>query len=388
MHCSNAPKLVRQRRPNPRPPPPRRTRAADATGTPAPAVLEISVAGAERSSTARRRERERGRSIVHRVSAALPDRQRHRRRRVSSRWLRCGRGRGEMGLEVRKGPRRLLSVVLNSVGLLASVCAFGSSYWCVGTHKVVKPPCLSAVKRQNCGSANATHTQANATLRRLVHYTWETGEDRFTFRYFHTGFWYSCEEQGKGVKCRSFINLTPESELGVLWFAIVVETLFIALLGLGFLLMCLELLYPRSAVGSLKINSFAAVFTVLSGLLGMVGHMMFTTVFHVTVSLGPKDWKPQSWDYGWSFHLAWFAFSCAMLSAVSSLNAYSKTIAQLTYARRALDPNARGPRLVLDPDDAPFLWERSVFSVEGGSDDGPVGPGDGGSEGSLEEEPC
>lgn len=37
------------------------------------------------------------------------------------------------------------------------------------------------------------------------------------------------------------------------------------------------------------------------GLLGMVAHMMYTQVFQITVSLGPEDWRPHSWDYGWSF---------------------------------------------------------------------------------------
>lgn len=35
--------------------------------------------------------------------------------------------------------------------------------------------------------------------------------------------------------------------------------------------------------------------------MGMVAHMMYTTVFQMTVSIGPKDWRPQTWDYGWSF---------------------------------------------------------------------------------------
>lgn len=37
------------------------------------------------------------------------------------------------------------------------------------------------------------------------------------------------------------------------------------------------------------------------GLLGMVAHMMYTQVFQITVSLGPEDWRPHNWDYGWSF---------------------------------------------------------------------------------------
>lgn len=33
----------------------------------------------------------------------------------------------------------------------------------------------------------------------------------------------------------------------------------------------------------------------------MVAHVMYTQVFQVTVSLGPPDWRPYNWDYGWSF---------------------------------------------------------------------------------------
>ncbi|XP_042720424.1 germ cell-specific gene 1-like protein isoform X2 [Lagopus leucura] len=73
------------------------------------------------------------------------------------------------------------------------------------------------------------------------------------------------------------------------------------LLVVGFSLMCLELFHSSSVIDGLKLNAFAAVFTVLSGLLGMVAHMMYTQVFQVTVSLGPEDWRPHSWDYGWSF---------------------------------------------------------------------------------------
>lgn len=50
---------------------------------------------------------------------------------------------------------------------------------------------------------------------------------------------------------------------------------------------------------SLSVNIYLCV----SGLLGMVAHMMYTQVFQITVSLGPEDWRPHSWDYGWSFWL-------------------------------------------------------------------------------------
>lgn len=118
---------------------------------------------------------------------------------------------------------------------------------------------------------------------------------------------------------------------GVLWLSVVSEFTYIGLLGMGFLLMCLEMMCSHKEMHALKINAFAAICTVLSGegilqiysisssfsqygaefllirftsgtgLLGMVAHMMFTTVFQMTVIVGPKDWRPQSWDYGWSF---------------------------------------------------------------------------------------
>lgn len=37
-------------------------------------------------------------------------------------------------------------------------------------------------------------------LANAVHYIWETGEDKFAFRYFHTGFWESCEKHSDGKR--------------------------------------------------------------------------------------------------------------------------------------------------------------------------------------------
>lgn len=39
----------------------------------------------------------------------------------------------------------------------------------------------------------------------------------------------------------------------------------------------------------------------LSGLCGMVAHMMFTTIFQLAVAMGPEDWRPKTWDYSWSY---------------------------------------------------------------------------------------
>ncbi|XP_008402007.1 germ cell-specific gene 1-like protein [Poecilia reticulata] len=90
-------------------------------------------------------------------------------------------------------------------------------------------------------------------------------------RYFHTGFWLSCEKHNEGddqeEKCRSFIELTPGETQGVLWLSVISEFMYIGLLAMGFLLMCVEAmcLCAKKEMSSLKINAFAAMCTVLSG---------------------------------------------------------------------------------------------------------------------------
>ncbi|KAM3923680.1 germ cell-specific gene 1-like protein isoform 1-T2 [Leptodactylus fuscus] len=280
-------------------------------------------------------------------------------------------------MELSRKNRSLLSVVLNLMALSFSVAAFFTSYWCEGTHKVVKPPCLSAVKSKNCQvlSLNSTATNSdltdiNGTLdQNVVHYNWETGDEKYAFKYFHTGFWFSCEKHQGEEACRSFIELSPESEKGVLWLSVISEFLYIILLSLGFLLMCLELFTSSNFIDGLKINAFAAIITVLSGLLGMVAHMMYMTVFQVTVNLGPKDWRPQTWYYGWSFGLAWLSFTLCMSASVLTLNTYTKTILEFKYRRRIFEKNVRECNPFLDSEMVRFLWEKYIFSVSGSLED-------------------
>ncbi|KAG7500557.1 germ cell-specific protein 1 [Solea senegalensis] len=144
-------------------------------------------------------------------------------------------------------------------------------------------------------------------------------------------------------KCRSFIELTPGETQGVLWLSVISECMYIGLLAMGFLLMCVEsiCLCAKREMNALKINAFAAMCTVLSGMMGMVAHMMYTTVFQMTVSIGPKDWRPQTWDYGWSFAMAWLSFSCCMAAAVATLNSYTKTIIEMKHRARVRLEDAR-----------------------------------------------
>uniref|UniRef100_A0A4W2GIC6 Germ cell-specific gene 1-like protein n=1 Tax=Bos indicus x Bos taurus TaxID=30522 RepID=A0A4W2GIC6_BOBOX len=269
--------------------------------------------------------------------------------------------------------RALLAVALNLLALLFATTAFLTTHWCQGTQRVPKPGCGQG------GSANCPNSGANATANGTAApavpaapaagngppggalYSWETGDDRFLFRNFHTGIWYSCEEElgGLGEKCRSFIDLAPASEKGVLWLSVVSEVLYILLLVVGFSLMCLELFHSSNVIDGLKLNAFAAVFTVLSGLLGMVAHMMYTQVFQVTVSLGPEDWRPHSWDYGWSFCLAWGSFTCCMAASVTTLNSYTKTVIEFRHKRKVFEQGYREEPTFIDPEAVKYFRERT-----------------------------
>ncbi|KAM9173881.1 germ cell-specific gene 1 protein [Pangshura tecta] len=225
--------------------------------------------------------------------------------------------------------RAVLAVVLNLLALCLSTTALLGSYWCVGTQKVPKPLCGKGKATKCIGvHVSADGGASNSSSQDVVHYSWETGDDRFAFRYFHTGMWLSCEEnmEGPDEKCRSFIELSPPAERGILWLALGSEMVYISLLVISFILLLIEMLYTGNPVCGLKLNAFAAVSSVLSGLLGMVAHMMYSQVFQATVNLGPEDWRPHSWDYGWAFYMAWASFTCCMASAVTTLNTYTKTM--------------------------------------------------------------
>lgn len=53
--------------------------------------------------------------------------------------------------------------------------------------------------------------------------------------------------------------------VGVLWLCIVAECLYILLLATGGILMSIEVCHFGNVIDGLKLNAFAAIFTVLSG---------------------------------------------------------------------------------------------------------------------------
>ncbi|XP_004563079.2 germ cell-specific gene 1-like protein [Maylandia zebra] len=232
-----------------------------------------------------------------------------------------------------------LSFVQTFLSLLLSTTALMSSYWCVGKQKVPKPLC-SPTKQTNCipvpGVSNSSRIQ----------FFWETGDDRFVFPNFHTGLFIICEENiyidEWEEKCRGFYTLPPGSEKAMLWLSLSMELVNIGLLLISCILLsvqlCIRAWFPSTQHWGQLLNAFAAVFTVLGGLLGMVGHMMFMQVFQTTASMGPEDFKPHSYGYSWAFYVAWLGFTICMAAGVSTLNNYTKKVL-MVGPRRASDLN-------------------------------------------------
>ncbi|XP_008071769.1 germ cell-specific gene 1 protein isoform X9 [Carlito syrichta] len=180
--------------------------------------------------------------------------------------------------KVFSGQRTFLSVILTMLSLSLSTTSLLSNYWFVGTQKVPKPLCGKGLATKCFNMPLPLDGDiTNATTQEVVQYSWETGDDRFSFLNFRSGMWLSCEEtvEEPGEKCRSFLELTPPAE---------------------------------------------------RGLLGMVAHMMYSQVFQATSNLGPEDWRPHVWNYGWAFYMAWVSFTCCMASAVTTFNTYTKMV--------------------------------------------------------------
>ncbi|KAK6478330.1 germ cell-specific gene 1-like protein isoform X2 [Huso huso] len=215
-----------------------------------------------------------------------------------------------MGIDRRQ--RASLALTLNFIAVVFSVSALSTSYWCEGTRKVAKPFCKGPVKLRQ--SYCIMFNSSNINDSRLVQYIWETGDDKFLMRRFHTGIWLSCEENvnGIGENCRSFLNIAPPHE---------------------------------------------------KGLLGMVAHMMYTTAFQLTVSLGPEDWRPQTWDYGWSYCLAWGSFTSCMASSVTTINRYTKTLLEFKHKRRKIEKSLKVKQKLLDFDSPEQVWDMYISSM-------------------------
>ncbi|XP_043420637.1 germ cell-specific gene 1 protein isoform X5 [Prionailurus bengalensis] len=212
------------------------------------------------------------------------------------------------------GQRAFLSAILNMLSLSLSTVSLLSNYWFVGTQKVPKPVCGKglAAKCFDVPVPLDGSSTNNTSSQEVVQYSWEAGDDRFSFHTFWSGMWLSCEESVE----------EPE----ILWLSMGAQFSSIGLEFVSFLLLLMDLLFTGNPGCGLKLSAFAAISSVLSGLLGMVAHMMYSQVFQATVNVGPEDWRPHAWNYGWAFYTAWISFTCCMASAVTTFNTYTKLV--------------------------------------------------------------
>lgn len=96
-------------------------------------------------------------------------------------------------MRLERGWRASLALTLNFVAFAFALSAVTTSYWCEGTRKVAKPFCTGPpvkAKQWFCIRFNSS----NINDSRLVQYIFETGEEKFLMRKFHTGIFFSCEQ--------------------------------------------------------------------------------------------------------------------------------------------------------------------------------------------------
>lgn len=93
------------------------------------------------------------------------------------------------------GQRTFLSAVLNLLSLSLSTASLLRNYWFVGTQKVPKPLCGKGLAAQ-CFDVPVPldGSRTNTSPQEVVQYSWETRDERFSFRTFWSGMWLSCEE--------------------------------------------------------------------------------------------------------------------------------------------------------------------------------------------------
>ncbi|KAM5308682.1 germ cell-specific gene 1-like protein 2 [Glossophaga mutica] len=257
--------------------------------------------------------------------------------------------------------QQALALLPVCLALAFSLTALGSSHWCEGTRRVAKTPCrdhaggLHCIHFSGVGSDGRTDNESQA-----VQYIWEMGDDKFIQRKFHVGLWQSCEESpggSAGERCRSFQSIIPAEEQGVLWLSIGAEVLNTLLTLTSAILLGSRVSYGSSGSHWFQVDAAVAVLMVLAGLLGMVAHVIYTTIFQITVSLGPEDWRPQTWNYGWSYCLAWGSFALCMAVSVMAMSRYSAAHLECTEEQRVQKGSRHSQHNVLEPEALEAVWE-------------------------------
>uniref|UniRef100_A0A8C6WDK6 Germ cell associated 1 n=1 Tax=Nannospalax galili TaxID=1026970 RepID=A0A8C6WDK6_NANGA len=261
------------------------------------------------------------------------------------------------------GQRTFFSAILSMLSLGLSTPSLLSSEWFVGTQKVPKPLCDGQGLAAKCFDMpmSLDGDVTNTSVKEVVQYTWETGDDSVSFLTFHSGMWLSCEQtmEDQGERCRSFIELTPPAERGekgllefatlqgpchptlrsggewlmenaflpdlplgpvakILWLSLGVQITYIGLQFISFLLLLTGLLLTGNPGCGLKLSTFAAISSVLSGdgkQPGMVAHAFNPSIQEAEAGESLSS-RPAC--------TAWVSFTCCMASAATTFNIYTR----------------------------------------------------------------
>ncbi|XP_004398677.1 PREDICTED: putative germ cell-specific gene 1-like protein 2 [Odobenus rosmarus divergens] len=245
----------------------------------------------------------------------------------------------------RAGRQQVLTLLPVCLALAFSLAAMVSTHWCEGTRRVAKPLCRDQPGRLHCIHFSGGHGSGGRRDNgsRAVQYIWEMGDDKFIQCRFHVGLWQSCEES--------------LGSTGVLWLSIGAEILNILLLLTSAVLLGSRVSYHGSGFHLLRVDASVAILMVLAGLLSMVAHMMYTTIFQITVNLGPEDWKPQTWDYGWSYCLAWGSFALCMAVSVMAMNRYTAARLEFIEKQRIQKGSRHSQQNFPEPKALESVWE-------------------------------
>ncbi|XP_008257827.2 germ cell-specific gene 1 protein isoform X4 [Oryctolagus cuniculus] len=269
------------------------------------------------------------------------------------------------------GQRTRLSAVLSLLSLSLSTTSLLSSYWFVGTQKVPKPVCGKGLATE-CFDVPVPVDGGipNASSQEVVQYSWEAGDDRFTFLTFRSGMWLSCEEimEEPGERCRSFLELTPPTERGekgllefaalqgpchsalrfggkrlmekpflphlplglmakILWLSLGAQITYIGLQFISFLLLLTDLLLTGNPGRGLKLSAFAAISSVLSAWPG---------------SPSPAAWHqlspPSTPTPGW----CWSSSAGTVRASKKTQGAY-RTTTSVSFSSCHVQPTREGP---------------------------------------------
>ncbi|XP_021114819.1 germ cell-specific gene 1 protein isoform X4 [Heterocephalus glaber] len=206
------------------------------------------------------------------------------------------------------GQRTFVSAVLSVLSLSLSTISLLSSYWFVGSQKVPKPLCG---KGERCRSFLELTPPAERGEKGLLEFPTLQGLCHPALRF-------------GGLTENAFLPRLPLGLVAkILWLSLGAQITYIGLQFITFLLLRTDLLLTGNPGLRLKQSAFVAISS-LSGLLGMVAHMMYSQVFQATANLGPEDWRPHAWNYGWAFYMAWVSFTCCMALAVTTFKVYTR----------------------------------------------------------------